>query len=386
MKNLDIAVGQIKSAGAIPNPQFAMQYGFGTPYTEIIAGNTQTVGVNQLIEMGGKRGARLKLARANLSLIKAQLDALRIDVRSKVRKQYAELAAAEANIELVENQRKLVERLYLIALKKVKTKSAPESEALHARLSVEQFETLRTLALSRLRQASVKLDYLIGYKADRDLDVEDNGLFTLSSQRTELVPQPDYNIPPLQELLARAYAQRPDLMAALQKNIANKWAIKLAKAQAIPDVLIGSGYVFSTFKKNQMVSPQNGAYLNVNVDMPIFYRHQGEIAQAKANMSQSRLQLAQLTAQVETDVHTAYSDLIAARSNITQYQKILIPHAREVVRLSQLGYEKGKNDLTDAIVAQQQFQQTLSGYFDTVVDYQEAWADLEHSVGTPVTF
>lgn len=41
LKNLDIAKAQVRTAGARPNPQFAMQYGFGNPYTEAIAGNTQ---------------------------------------------------------------------------------------------------------------------------------------------------------------------------------------------------------------------------------------------------------------------------------------------------------------------------------------------------------
>ncbi len=386
LKNLDIAKAQVRTAGARPNPQFAMQYGFGTPYTEAIAGNTQQIGANQLVEMGGKRASRLRFARANYLLSEYQLADLRYDVRSAVRKGYAELAAAEANIELVENQRALVQRLSHLAEAKYKAGKCEEVEVLQAKLAVDQFETLRNSSYARLRQASIELDYLLGYNPDLDLDVEDNGLFKLSTKRTELVPPPDQPMPDLQYLLDQAFADRADLKSARQQVVTTTSAIKLAKAQAIPDVLVGSGYVFSTYKKSAHVRQQDGAYLNINVDLPIFYRHQGEIAAAKAANKQAQDQAAAMVSRVEVDVRAAYAKLAAARVNIAQYQKNLIPLALNVVRKAQDSYEKDKSDLGSAIVAQQQFQNTFSSYFDTVVSYQNSWADLETAIGKKIDF
>jgi outer membrane protein, heavy metal efflux system len=384
-KNIDLAAAQIKVAGAIPNPQFAMQYGWGNAYNKTIAGNTQQVGLNQLVETAGKRGARLKLARANYELAQRQLEALKFDIRSQVRRAYADLAAAEANIELVENQKEFIDKLYTIAHKRVLAKQATTAEESQARIAVDQFEVLRTSALATLRQASVKLDYLLGYKASRDLDVEDNGLFRLSSTHNELVPQPDFSLPPLAQLLSKAYEQRPDLKASVQQVAVNGRALSLVKRQAIPDILVGSGYVFSTYNVNT-AKQQYGAYLNINMDIPVFYQHQGEIAQAKANLEQAKAQTTVARAKLETDVHVAYSALTAARASIVHYQTVLVPSARNVVRLAQRSYQEGKSDLSNAIVAQQSFQDTLSGYFDQVVKYQTAWADLEKAIGAPVVF
>lgn len=383
LKNIDLAQAQIKTAGARPNPQFALQYGFGTPYTGSISGNTQAVGANQLLEMGFKRHKRLGYARANYLLAEYQLADLRYDVRSAVRKGYAELAASEANIDLVENQRKLVSRLAGIAEKRYKAGKSEEVELLQAKLAVDQFETLRHSALSRLRQASIELDYLLGFDPNRDLDVEDNGLFKLSTQRTELVPPHDEPLLPVEKLLEMAFQERPDLRAARQQVVAARKGITLARAQAIPDVLIGSGLVFSTY--NEMPQ-QAGAYLNVNVDIPILYRHQGEIAAAKATHKQAELQASAMAQRVEVDVRSAYSALSAARANLTHFQKSLIPLALNVVRKAQDSYERGTSDLGNALVAQQQFQNTFSNYFDTVVAYQDAWADLETAIGKKLDF
>ncbi|MBX9685869.1 MAG: TolC family protein [Candidatus Obscuribacterales bacterium] len=386
LKNLDQAKAQIKIAGARPNPQLALQYGFGTPYTEIISGNTQQLGGNQLFETGGKRQARLKYARANYVLTEYQLADLRYDVRSAVRKAYAELAAAEANIDLVENQRKLVQRLNNIATKRFQSGKTMELDTLQIRLALEGFEALRTSALSRLRQASIQLDYLLGFASDRDLDVTNNGLFKLSLERTELVPSPDDPLQKLDQLIKLAFEQRPDLKAAQQQTITSKSAITLAKAQAVPDILIGSGWVFSTYKKATGARQQEGAYLNVNMDLPIFYHKQGEIAAAKAANRQAQMQLSATQLRVEVDVRAAYAALVSARSNLSLYRKTLIPLALNVVKNAHDSYEKGSNDVGGTLVAQQQFQQTFSNYFDTVVAYQNAWADLETAIGKKIEF
>jgi len=383
LHNIAVAKAQVRTAGARPNPQIALQYGFGPPYTGTISGNTQQIGFNQLLEMGGKRSSRLLFARASYVTTEYQLADLRYDVRSAVRKGYAELAAAEANIDLVENQRALVQRLHGLAMARLKSGKGDELEVLQAKLALDQFETLSNSSFARLRAASIELDYLLGYNAELDLDVEDNGLFKLSLKRTELVPPPDEPIAPLNELLAEAFVQRPDLKVAKQQVITTRSAVKLAKAQAIPDLLIGTGYVFSTYTKSKQ---QDGAYLNANMDMPIFYRHQGEIAAAKASHQQAQQQAAATTSRVEVDVRAAYSKIVAARANIGQFQKNLLPLALNVVRKAQDSYEKGDTDLSNAIVAQQQFQQTFSSYFDTVVAYQNAWADLETAIGKKIEF
>ncbi|HEY9734540.1 MAG TPA: TolC family protein [Drouetiella sp.] len=385
LRNLEIARAQTKIARAIPNPQFALQYGFGNPYTQTIAGNTQQVGFNQLVETGGKRSARSRLAKENYKLTELQLNALRFDIHGRVRRAYAELAAAEANIDLIENQRSLVERLYSIAATRVKNGEAPEAESIQAHFAIDQFETSRTTALARLRQASIKLDFLLGFKPERDIDVQDNSLFNLSPVQNELVPSPDMLLPEIQKLVSAAQNQRPDLLAAKEQIETNSSQLSLSRRQAIPDVLVGSGFVFSTYKRNQNVPPQLGAYLNVNVDVPIFYRREGEVNLARANVDQARMQMNALHARVETEVHSAYAALLAARRNILRYQQELIPHAREVVHLAQRSYEAGRADISNAIVAQQSFQQTISTYFDAVVTYQNSWADLEQSIGAPLS-
>ena len=84
------------------------------------------------------------------------------------------------------------------------------------------------------------------------------------------------------------------------------------------------------------------------------------------------------------DIVTSYESVSVARANITKFQKELIPAAAEVARIARRSYQVGKSDLASAIIAKQQYQQILASYFDSVVTYQNSWADLEKATGAPL--
>lgn len=389
-KNLPIAAAAIKIAGAIPNPQFQLQTGFGPSFYELFTGQTQQIGWTEQFQTAGKRTKKIELAKANYFLAKLQVDALRFDVHNRVRRAYAELTAAEAYDALIEAQKRVGLRLLEIAQKRVEAGKAAPTEVMQARLNVMQFDTLANQAQGRLQQASAALTLISGERPTKVevIDADDCGLFRLSAEHTDIVPSPLKLLPSLDTLLETAYNSRPDLRTALQQITVNRKALSLAKAQRIPDLFIGSGYTFSTFAKHQpsQLLPQpnwlgNGVFLNVTAEVPVLYTHKGEVLQALATLRQSERQLELLKSVIATDLVVAYNEVEVAKQNIALYQDSLLPTAAEAARIARRGYRFGATDLATAIVAQQQYQQTLSGYFDVVSAYQTAWADLEKAVG-----
>ncbi len=391
--NLPVSQAGIQIASAIPNPRFSLLYGFGPAFTVILAGNPQQFGWQQDIQTAGKRSKNINLARANYRTAQLQVAAVLFDVHNRVRRAYAELAAAEAYQDLIEAERKIALALMSTAAHRYEAGKAARSETLQAELGVLQFDTQRNQAQARLQRASVALSAIIGEVPRRVevIDVDDNGIFKISAESTDLVPPPNRPLPLLEKLLPPAYAERPDLMVALQQAFADRRALTVAKAQRIPDLFIDSGYQFTTLKKQQpynlfpgRVHNQPGVYLNVNSELPIYYQHQGEVSQAKATWLQDFDQIDQLKAQIATDIVTSYEAVSVARANIAKFQKELIPAAAEVARIARRSYQVGKTGLAAAIIAKQQYQQVLSSYFDAVVTYQNSWADLEKATGAPL--
>jgi cobalt-zinc-cadmium efflux system outer membrane protein len=389
--NLPIAKSGIQVAAAIPNPQFTLLYGFGPAFKIILAGNPQQFGWQEQIQTAGKRSKQLNVARANYSLTNLQLEQSMFDVHNRVRRAYAELAAAEAYINLIEAERKVALELLGVTSKRLEAGKAAKSEYLQAEMGVLQFDTQRNQARARLEQASAAMSLLIGETPTTAevIDVDDNGIFKLSTEKTELVPASTKPLPPLEQLLPVGYTQRPDLKVALQQAFADRKALSLARSQRIPNISVDCGYQFTTFTPEQPyhLFPYNtpnspGCYLNVAAELPIFYQHQGETSQAI--WQQDFDQIDQVVWQIANDIVTSYESVAVSRANINKFQKQLIPAAAQVSKQARLRYEIGKSDLATAILAKQQYQQILTSYFDAVVSYQNAWADLEKSVGVPL--
>ena len=392
--NLSMARAGITVAGAIPNPQFQLQEGFGPSFYSEATGQNEMFQLTQQFLTAGKRTKKLDLARANYALAVLQFNALRFDVHNRVRRAYAELAAAEAYEELIESERAVGLKLLAIAEKRFSSGKAPQTEVLQAKLSVSQFDTQRNQAKIRLQQDAAALALIIGETPEHIevIDVDDNGLFKLTEEKTDIVPSPIDAPPALSQLSATAYQSRPDWKACEQNCLVSRKALILARAQRIPDLFVGGGFQWMQLARHQVpeLGPVpnyvgNGAYITVSAENPVFYQHQGEVQKAIGNVRLAERQCDLLKNQIAADVATAYNEVVVARANIFLFQKNLLPTASKVASVARNGYQYGATDLATAIVAQQQYQQILSNYFDAVVAYQNAWADLEKAVGMPLT-
>jgi outer membrane protein, heavy metal efflux system len=400
--NLPIAQAAIVIAKAIPNPTYSMQYGFGPAWQYIVAGNNQVVGWTEEIQVAGRRSKKTAVAKANYLQTAIDIEAARFSVHNRVRRAYAELAAAAAYAELIETQREIAQSLLNISQKRFDAGKAPGSEVLQSKLNVMQFATQRNQAQGRLVQDSAAMSLLLGETPDHEetMNVDTTGLFNLSAEKSELIPAPNLAIPPLVQLLPAAWRERNELKSAIQQAYSKKKSVTLAKTPRVPDPTLGFSYLFTTYKQYQPIyfdpngtgtaSPGNkvpfqpGYLFTYSQETPIFYRYQGQIDQAQAVWLQQIKQNERMRSQIASEIVSAYEALQMARANIKKFQDELLPAGLKVSQLSRRGYELGQTDLATAILAQQQYQQLRSNYFDAIVAYQNAWADLEKAVGVPM--
>jgi len=381
-RNLKISAAGITIAGATPNPQISLQYGFGSVYTK--AGNPQQLGINQTVELAGKRSKRLSLAKSQYELAILQYNSTRFDIHGQVRRAYAELAAAIASDRSQEEQVQLLQRLVYIARKRFEAGAAPEAELLQAQLVLNQTEPQLRQAQGRIRQARIQLNALMGDSPAQNIEITDPGMFNVAVKQTALVPMTNAQIPTIQSLLAQGYEQRLDFKSAQQQIEVAQRQLRLARAQRTPDLQLSGGYLFTT---EDAPNPNtNGVFFGATVNLPIFYRQQGEVAQAQATIEQSTEQQNVVRSQIAVDVRSAYEALLIAREKIRKYQSRLLPDSREVLALAEESYQVGKTNLASAIAVEQADQQNRSAYVDAVTAYQSAYADLEKAVGTPLSF
>ena len=395
--NLPIAQAAMVIAKAIPNPTYNMAYGFGPAWKYVIAGNNQQVGWNEEIQIAGKRTKKMNVAHASYLQTAFEVEAVRFDVHNRVRRAYAELVMATAYAKLTQNQENVFQKLFNIAQQRFEAGKIPGSEVLQAKLNVMQLDTQRNLAQGRLVADSAKMAFLLG-ESPRSEDViipEEISLTNLLTGYTNIVPWPEHGLPFLNQLLPVAWQKRNDLKAAIQQAYVNRKALTLAKANRIPNPYVGFNYMFSTYAPFQTsyFTPQPNAHkvpfqpgymVTAAEEIPIFNHYQGQVNQAKATWMQQLKQNEQLQSQIAADIVSAYEALIVSITNLHKFQDELLPGALQASQLSHRGYELGKTDLATTILAQQQYGQLASSYFDTAIAYQNNWADLEKAVGVPL--
>jgi len=395
--NLAIDQAGVVIAKALPNPTFNLTYGFGPAWKYIIAGNNEIFGWNEEIQVAGRRTKKVGVARANYLQTAFEVEAVRFDVHNRVRRAYAELSIATAYFKLINSQEHTFFKLLDIAQKRYNAGKGPGTEVMQAKLNVVQLNTQRNQAQSRLIIDSAQLAFLLGDtpSSEEIISPDPVSLYDLLAGKSNIVPNPDTGIPPLEQLLPTAWHERKDLKAAIQQAYQDRKALTLAKTQRIPDPFVGFNYLFSTYApyQTQYFTPQPNAHkvpyspgymVTVAEETPIFYHYQGEVNQAKATWIQQLKQNDQMRAQAAADIITAYEALRVNIENLHKFQHELLPAALQAAQLSRRSYEMGKTDLSTAILAQQQYGQMVSSYFDTAVAYQTAWSDMEKAVGLPI--
>lgn len=149
---LAAAEANIRQAGVKPNPSLGLEtenFAGSGPYS-MLGGSQTTLSYQQVLERGGKREARVGLARASAEVTRRRRDVRRLDLLRDVQVAYAEALAAEADLLIAEarliaarSAQTDVDRRVRAARDPLFAGSRAESAAAQAQVERDQAETAR---------------------------------------------------------------------------------------------------------------------------------------------------------------------------------------------------------------------------------------------------
>ncbi len=293
--NFDILINQyeIKKADAdlqgarlLPNPALSVNYtgletnGLG------IGDNTQaTYRIDQLIELGGKRGLRTNAASESLEASRLSHRDVKRTLLANFYSLFYTLSLDLHNVTLAREELSQSDRTLEIAEKRFNA----------GFLSAVDFAKLK---VARLDIENSLVTFENQYKNDTEQ------FRTLIGSPVPVIPAPGQvreTFPDYGEgdLLNKAYQNRSDLLALQRQLKSDDYGISLAKAAAIPDVTIGAEY--ETF------GPQRtpGVGLGISLNIPLFNRNQGEIGHRRAEYRQTEFQIEKTKNQIASDIRIA---------------------------------------------------------------------------------
>ena len=158
-----IALAGIRIAGERPNPTVTFGVLRDSPH--------EFVTVDQPLELGGKRGRRIELARQEGMLTDVEIATLERQVRRSVREAFFALALARGVSQQKADALKLAQRLHGIAKERFDAGDVAELEVVQADLEVSRADAESQVAQQEQKIALNELDTLLNEPAATDWDL-----------------------------------------------------------------------------------------------------------------------------------------------------------------------------------------------------------------------
>ena len=345
-------------AGLRPNPVFQGQVenvvGSG-PYRGVRSAET-TVGVAIPIELGGKRGARVAVADAQISRAQLQSAIVAADIRVQVTQLYVEAIAAERRLVTARDQAQIAGEVLRGAAVRVQAGRASPLEQQRADVARINADA-NVERLTRLAEAArTNLARRLGRPIDGALDA---GLLD------RLPPATFGPAAPAQTAGTLALAAADADLAIADAGI------RLARANRVPDINVGPAL------RRLEATNDTAAVFAISIPIPLFNNGRAAIAQATAERTRAEA-VRRVTA---LDVEQAITDAQAEAANAATTARAAVgpalAAATEAARIARIGYREGKFGQLDLLDAERTLAETRVAAIDALANYQNARARLE---------
>ncbi|HEY9682903.1 MAG TPA: TolC family protein [Oculatellaceae cyanobacterium] len=372
---LGIAKAARAQALVMPNPSFFV--------LEDSAQLAHQLGASVSIEPPWKLIFRLLAAKSQVKQADLEIAGSLWRFRGLVRRAYLDIVMANETMTMFGDLKRLAMDFKTVAQKRFAAGDVAALDARRAELAAMQAEADYRQSTTRSLQAKQKLMVIMGRGYNETIEVLRLPSLSLRGSTHELLPDFSQTLQTPSSLVGEALGKRLDIKIVEQKLVVNAENLRVAQANRYPNPVLNTGSSYSGNPPRPSV-PTRGFYIAVSQELPILNRNQGEIARLKALNMQLLMELGSTRNEVTEQVLTAYQQLVAARDRIELFQTQILPVSAEVARMARRAYEFGQNDITSALMAQQENVQVSALYLEAVRSYQQSLTDLEQAVGRPL--
>ncbi len=355
---VDAAEARLRQAGVRPNPELSVEVedAFGSGPFDGVSSAETTVSVSQDLELFGRRGARVEVARAEQGVAEARRRAARLELPARIAVAYAEAEAAQDRAELAREALDLALADARSALALVEAGREPllrgiqgEAEAAAARAVYDEATAERAAAFARLTAVTASpgpISSVAVSLLDRapSAVVRDGALATTAVLTLEA---------------ERAAAER---------------RIRVEQLRGRPNVRATAGV--RRYEAEDAVALLGG----ISVQLPLFDQNRGNVAAAAAELRavEARLQAARLEA--EADYAAARARLSASASRVSAADAG-VTSAAEAYRLTRIGFDEGRLSAPELRSARGTLVQARTAAINARLSRTRAEADLARLEG-----
>jgi len=351
-----IAQGERQQAGLIPNPEVSWE-------AEDTRRNsrTTTVMINQPIELGGKRGARIEVASRAQDAAGIELERKRNVLRADVIQAFYSSSTAQQRLQLSRQSLELAERGLRVAQGRIKSgKSSPvegtraEVQLSEVRLELRRAERDEASAYQRLAQ-------VMGAPLPAFVSVGD------PSRSMPTVPD--------SSLLLNRIGETAELRLAKLQIDQREASLGLEKARRIPDLTVSVGSQYDERERERV------NVVGLSMPIPLFDRNQGNVLAAARRTDQARDLRNSSELRLRTEIQTTLDQWMTANTEVASFNQTILPAAQSAVDTATRGFEMGKFNFLDVLDAQRTLIGARTQYIQAIAEATDAWVRIERIFG-----
>lgn len=344
------AEARIRQSGYRSNPElsFELENVAGTGELRGIRSMEATLAVNQRLDLGGRRSARVESARAELTVQQLRLAIARADLAQSVREQFARAIASREKLaqatETVERARELARVASIL----VDAGRDPPLRALRARSAFAQSQAELVAAEAEELAARSSLAALFGVGAP------------VAAVGASFDIAPGLTVPETGLDVRLADAERAAAQSAVRQQ--------LAETRLDPAVGVGVRHIRAT--------GDFGLVAGVSMPLRVFDRNQGNIAAARSALAASDARRASTLATTTARARNASANVQAAQRRVEALERAAVPEATEALRLAELSYREGRATLLELLDVQDAYTTSRTALTEARLALALATAEL----------
>lgn len=328
------------------------------------AASELTLSLGQLIELGGKRTARIAASQGESAVLRIDYEAARLALVYDVTLGFLDGLAIEQSVGIADAalhaaaETDSVMRIRVLAgASSAADQARAEADFARARLARETLDSERALARSRIAR-------LWGSSAPR---------FTGFGGPFDSIP----SVPTLDSLLAHA-AQSPELARWEAEIAAREAELRFERANAAPDLQLGAGYRY-------LPESDDHAFLaGVAIPLRLFDRNQGNVAAAAAKSDRASAGFAGAAIDRRATIAQAHIALVRESARIETLRRTVLPTTERAFHEVRAGFERGRFSYLDLLEARRSWIDARGEELESVIEFHRTRTQLERLIAGPL--
>ena len=364
-RNIGMADGRRQQANKLPNPTIGLEVdNFAPGPSNNVGGAETTLMLSQLIELGGKRDARVSAALGDYESARWEKEASRLELLSETTIAFVEAVSVQRRIWLLDRQAAALEKLVPLMQRRVDAGASSPSEVSRTQTAVGMVRLEGQRARLALAVARRELAALMGH------DTPD---FSSVSGDLGRVVRPA----PLDNLI-KAIDDNPQLMRWTAIRAQRDGDLLVARLKPIPDVTASLGWRYYT------ENGESAIRLGVSMPFPVMDRNRGGIREAQENVQKVNAERAMNRLNLVAVVAKAHDTANSQLQQLDLLRKTILPSARQTLSTIEAGYGQGRFTVLEILDAYRTVAEAELMEHEALASFHTAVATIEGLTASPV--